>query len=407
MVHGGLLMAVVQSSKSSRTARTTGHMGFRSRSPQTRPAALGCRSANSLAALIALVAASLILGGCSLSGGNSRAGQRVYWSIEPTPLYSLAQGSCTPGGDCLVQFDAPKGQVDIALLTIHGVQAVWPQRKSEHPAGFSCSSDTRCIGITPGRSQVLLTDDSGRRWVVASTPHAFDAWSVACTPEICVILGTVGNSPVSLTSTDSGASWSIARMPPNHGLGTYGAVQCSIRTCFATGAEGGLVTKDGLGSWKRVPLRFEGTEGVIQVACTRTASCAALIARTQVVHDSVITSDHLTWLSSGGLSTQGRAKGLLPNPQEFAFACPTRSVCFLSEYNLSLQELARTVDGGASWERMTLPSGATVFWLSCFSSVACVGDGLFRRHPAFIFGTPKPNDVRSLTSVDTSASSVG
>jgi photosystem II stability/assembly factor-like uncharacterized protein len=251
----------------------------------------------------------------------------------------------------------------------------------------TCSAD-RCIAL--GES-VAAGAASSTVAVTASANVPYDTWtgtanatrieryiSLACATEnICIAVGTTGQQSarslsVDLDSnglvrrtTDGGATWSLVAVPADVRL--IDSVACTTSTCIASawsadpgGRSTVIVSRDAGLTWSHTSLSMGGVNDS-QVECAGSVCyvvsvfTGADLSRVAVTLDGGQTWPTQTFLPGFGL-----------------VHCATATSCIATMSSVSGQQLYRTVNTGATFETVPMPTGA-----SGVSILDCVSDRCF------------------------------
>jgi len=269
--------------------------------------------------------------------------------------------------------------------TFHSLGAAQPARSGPENDLFAqpvCPDDQTCY-LRSSFGPVASTTDGGKSWhahpLERPTPPFFYPYllplgvtSMACpTEKGCVAIQTNGNIA---RTTNGGISWSTVSIGTARSLS--GVACAGATTCFAVGPDETLLaTRDG-STWTRraYPLGDAGGT-LITVVCHGSALCLAAgtdgaIARTL--------TGGATWQRST-LSVPGKDQVILQ-----AAACPTATSCYVGGYAYSSGApasaqtvLFRTVNAGAAWRPVALPAKIyTINAIACVSAAVCmVGSG--------------------------------
>ena len=186
------------------------------------------------------------------------------------------------------------------------------------------------------------TADGGTAWSPVALPSPLGQLSnVACQANgHCVVLGysSVNSAPLSATSTDSGATWSLAPPLPVFEDPSFGDIPVSMfditcpdsDVCYAMG---GL----------RDPVAHLPNFAVVVLKSTNGGSSWATLDSFPTHPSSVAPSTPVQWT--------GYAPGLI--------VCSSATNCLASTkpHFLASPDLAwRTADGGASWQAVEFPT---------------------------------------------------
>jgi hypothetical protein len=320
---------------------------------------------------LALAAALVVvIGATSLSIGLARSGS----GIVTTPW---KQARSLPGN---AEGRTGRHTVGSWELTGYVVSAGWQQNTVGPPPGnITCPSVSACYALageyaTPSVSAPLLseslyvTSDLGRTWSVLPMPNGFDPTSrLTCADASdCAAGGTLNDTSVFITTTDSGHQWAIVPLTVRSGYQLFELSCSSGDDC--QGVEGPswaaqlespkgrvterppnelfVTTSDGGRTWASTPL--QPSDWVTSFACSDGSHCV------------------VTGISKVAYAQSFSEQTLqaMPAAMRAAMARPTLSpVAYFVE---------STHDNGATWSTGTLPeSPAGPSDLSCVSSSDC------------------------------------
>jgi hypothetical protein len=245
-------------------------------------------------------------------------------------------------------------------------------------ASISCPSSTTCmaVGATGDRSTVLTTTTSGASWTVHDLPaNVGPAVADSCAGAgDCVVAAASPNDRglVAAATTSGGLSWTVHRIgATSDPAGTGGGISCSaIATCalvgYGTQANTIYASRASTGAWARHRLSA-GPPPLTSVACTTAGDCVAVGAGVAV-------------RSLDGGATWKRAVRSPPDTAALqAIACPTASTCdavgqWVSDSGVRQGAVAYfSTDTGMTWHAAAVQSGdLSLDAISCATSTTCV-----------------------------------
>ncbi len=273
----------------------------------------------------------------------------------------------------------------------------WESAPGGATAPVACATADRCWAF--GGGYVDATTDGGVRWV--ATPLAgfrrhipLAIAAMACpSAAVCVAVGTAGSTvpkgsqqAAYLARTDDGGrSWQAVALPA--GTPLLQSVSCpTALRCLAVGGRRVLVSDDGGARWRQ--QRAPAPVGrLASVTCWTATRCLAV--GTVALHPSVGGANRPLAAATGDGGRHWKAMTLpsaLSTPTQVA--CTATGVCLVTgPYATGEATLARSTDGGRSWETMAGPGPATgaAGYLDCPSADRCLdatGSGLFAIDPA-------------------------
>jgi len=177
-------------------------------------------------------------------------GTRWTPQTVPTSVTALAAISCVGQRDCVAVGSA--GASGAVLSTAVG-GALW--NVGQAPAGAAavtavqCTAKLRCLALaTDGMTYwSVSTVDRGATWVRGgSLPAGMTAAGLSCSSSLaCMVAGYSPTGPGRAagsiaTTSDGGATWAAASVPPGSGL--LRAATCAAGTCLAAGTTSGATT---------------------------------------------------------------------------------------------------------------------------------------------------------------------
>lgn len=199
-------------------------------------------------------AAALVLMWFWLSGENASAAVRWVVTGIPGDGVTLASIDCYSSSRCV---GVSQGSNQVIISNNAGVS--WTPRSGPRQArlGFTaldCLKTGMCLATSylgtqlPTGGAILLSVDGGRHWSVIRTRKApsFSEYrlnSVTCsTWRDCLVAGTNGKAGFVLVSHNAGMTWWAGRLPRQPAHGTITSVACaSALNCFAAQGVGALV----------------------------------------------------------------------------------------------------------------------------------------------------------------------
>ncbi len=200
-------------------------------------------------------------------------------------------------------------------------------------AAVACGDKLHCwaVGLGAGATAAVdATTDGGGTWRSQTLPTAVTVLAaVSCVGRrSCLAVGAAGATGAVTTTIDGGQSWILAQDPA--GAAALTAVNCfSQRRCLA-------IATDGTTSW------------------------------------STLTNDQgQTWNREGDLPAGMTATQA---------ACATSSLCLVVGFTVTgpgtgVGAVARSVDGGATWSAVTLPSGVGILRDVACTESSCLAAG--------------------------------
>jgi photosystem II stability/assembly factor-like uncharacterized protein len=231
---------------------------------------------------------------------------------------------------------------------------------------LACSDAESCIAIASGpagqlgTAEAFMTNDGGSTWTTSKLPSAFVPAGLQCfSGKDCVLGGryksppdgssTAPNGPI-LYSTDDGATWAAAAVPP--GLRLLSSLSCAdSTTCVAIFAIDGprqqaeqpkslnevLTSTDGGRSWSQANASALPTAMISGLSCPKDSEC---------------------WASGVEEGVSGAPAGKDTSPVKV---------------DVSFQGIvASTADGGQTWQDQQLPHGVqNVLDISCATDTNC------------------------------------
>jgi hypothetical protein len=194
----------------------------------------------------------------------------------------------------------------------------------------------------------------------------------------CFLLAGADYTPELLTTTNGGTTWDEDSIPTSAGLD---AMTCPSATeCIVVGAGIAMVTNSDGSSWTHPTIPSNAYE-LSSVSCSTPSECVAVGYTNSSPYGQLIigtTSPTTTWSDESAPPPATGSGQLLSD-----VTCPSVTVCIaVSGSNISSSSwVIRTVDGGATWTKQTVPrKTANVIGVSCGSKQDCVAVGLTDRY---------------------------
>ncbi len=311
------------------------------------------------------------------------AAQTSASTLGPLPpgIASLSGLSCTTAQRCVAVGGGGVGDVDdaVVLLTVDG-GTTWT--RSRVPASAQGLSTVACRATTciaggatvPGtdRPEVLRSSNGGGTWTGVALPASTKASVVrltACsTPRRCVVVSGIDT----YVTTTAGVTWRLARGAPR----VLGALDCptaTVCTAVAQPADPSNATwsystwrsSDGGASWTKVGS-VRGFSSPTDLDCTTPGTCTLLVAAPGT------RDTELARTTDGGSSWQTSS---LPVRFADVATCTSAAACTVWQAPQSFQQLVaafRTVDAGTTWSRLGgYPSSVIASAASCDAAARC------------------------------------
>lgn len=247
---------------------------------------------------------------------------------------------------------------------------------------LACASAVSCVAVASdpadqnGAAFAFVTSDGGASWTSSTMPTDFVPEGLRCvSAESCIVVGfdqsPQGSSSVPrgtiLYSTDDGASWITATIPPR--LGPLRDLSCADPTdCVASALRAGdpshstkvplsseiLVSTDGGQAWSDASASGLSNAFVMGLSCPAPSACwASGVTRNSTAGSAVIPS------GGGGVIIRQRAVAA------FKVGANTQGV------------IASTTDDGQTWQRASLPQGVVgVMDIACPTTSSCFALGI-------------------------------
>jgi photosystem II stability/assembly factor-like uncharacterized protein len=265
----------------------------------------------------------------------------------PTDEECLAVGD----GSSLLTTDggASWTQVTTGLVQSDGLQSVTCATSTDCVAVGERATDTGLVGIA------YRTTDGGEEWSQATTPsESTPLESVACpSATLCVAVASRAPEPI-LVSTDAGATWTVASVPPDSSA-SLSSVSCGTpTTCVAVGGPTVAVTTDAGSSWTYVRPVLAGENPVMEsVNCLSSADCVAVAS---TYGSETYTIGYVYSTTDGGSSWTQLSR--LPGGGVPVISCSGENCNALSTsfFDPAGSSLASSTDGATTWSAMSLPS---------------------------------------------------
>lgn len=302
------------------------------------------------------------------------------WVEAPAPstVENLGSAACPAVDTCYVTAELQSTSAPVVLLTSDG-GATWDIE--DLPAGISeigyqpitCPDLTDCyVPVrTSSGSYAILSTHGGSAWTESSFPTGVTTLNSVTCPDAqtcyAVMFGTAkafDSDAVIIVTTNGGDSWSVQAQYLDVQIDELVCPSASV--CQATGAVSGqqgsyvFGTSDGGAHWDSEP--FGGTSPQSAIACTTSKVCFSAGGASVVS-----TTD--AWSNSADLPVPSSTYGL------DSIACPQTADC----YAAGVEGVIRTTNGGASWSRVSLPTGAGVKYalsaITCSSATTCFAIG--------------------------------
>ncbi len=262
--------------------------------------------------------------------------------------------------------------------------------------GVSCPRATVCMavgstGTDPGAATVLTTRDGGRTWSPSTPPAgAIAVTSVRCSASSrCTVLATDGMSTWSSTTTDFGRSWQQEGTLP---AGFAGApnLSCDVAgTCLVAGfvpttaghGQGAVaISTDGGATWAAATV--PPGVGLLQSAtCASATACLAAGTTSTTVSDVVPAMGELLASDDGG-HTWTTSPDVPPVDDVFGIDCPGVTACAMvgtkwqGSPPIGVGAVAESKDGGGTFLAATTAyTPVSLTALACPSAQHCVAVG--------------------------------
>lgn len=215
-------------------------------------------------------------------GANWKAGNSFGTTNSPDSL------DCPAAKDCYFVLTSPGGQTLLEATTTGGATGTWRSITVPHGTGqdtgaeISCPSTTECV-LAELNGGIETTTDSGAHWTTALMPGGIEALGpLSCgSATTCVTLALLSDSVETLVSTNTGKTFvaggglSSSFVPT--ALACGGASSCELLGAEGSGAAVSLTTTDTGTSWttQTNPGRL-GTLGEwVALACPSAGRCEA------------------------------------------------------------------------------------------------------------------------------------
>ena len=264
-------------------------------------------------------------------------------------------------------------------------------------SAVSCPTATQCMAVgsngasLPGSGVVVSTTDAGATWSVATTPqNALVVSSVTCaSPADCTVVVSDGTSTWSAHSADFGHSWVQEGNLPALFLPGNELTCMTGGTCLDAGyvpssnghGEGAVaVSADGGQTWAlaTVPAGL----GVLQsTACLSASVCLVAGTTATTVSDIVPAKGELLRSADGG-HTWAPVTGAVPVDDVYGMACPSTTQCAMVGTKwvgfpaVGTGAVAQSIDAGGTFRSSaTAYVPITLTAVVCPSTVACVAVG--------------------------------
>lgn len=390
------------------------------------------------------LAVGLVLPGVSAARG-------VFWSVQPTPLISAAEGvSCVSASVCI----AVGGAVQPGPGTMRWDGKRWRLEATPNPDpvrakglrgndffdGVSCASSRFCVAAGGYATKIYSPDGvhyvpvdrplaerwNGVKWSLLPFPRVPTGGrsgylgAVSCTSSsACVAVGRfyVGNDPELderlLAERWNGRTWSVQSMPAPAGVAdpSITAFSCSSsKFCIAVGSSDfGVGSQmfaerwDG-SSWSPQPapqIADKGDTQLSSVSCTSSTSCIAVeeyFGPSEPLQTLVERWNGTNWTIQSTPNALGGTNLLV------GVSCTSGRACTAvgwTDVNSDFAPLVARWDG-ARWslERTPNAHGASLQAVSCTSSVICTAIG---STSCAYEGCPGAGDLVALQSVPAGA----
>lgn len=288
-----------------------------------------------------------------------------------TVCYAIGGGEYLVTKDSGATWTIGAGLINGAEVQVAGVPA--GGGLGPYGGAIACPSTTTCLtngtthlggGAIP--SGILVTADSGRRWVSEKLPLRMGVFGFSCpSTRVCFAMGARGYGYGShefaaiLSSTDAGRSWRPSLYI--EGLGITEIACSTTSTCVAGEEDGDSVdvTRDSGSTW--TTHAFPSGLAVGEVSCPSTAVCY------------VTASDGILATSDSGSTWAVRA--LPSNNSPIAISCPSPAICFvIARTSTRHNDFLSTTDSGHIWSiahTWPIAAGLSPSQLTCPATTTC------------------------------------
>lgn len=243
---------------------------------------------------------------------------------------------------------------------------------------LSCPTTRECVAVGGGgdnRGVIFRTTDGGATWVQAAVPPR-TPWLefVSCPSATDCVASYWGqiNGAVFLASNDGGARWRVTHRADQPQHFQIEALACvTATTCEAAGS--GFFRSHNAGTnWSlTTPALARTTTGPNGLACPSTSTCFAVVDESSVDGPSGVPGTTILKTTDGGASFSVLRDGLRsPGPGLTSISCVSTTRCAVAGLGSTGRRVLWTVDGGSKWESTKVPSAP-----GAIQDVSCSGPG--------------------------------
>lgn len=307
------------------------------------------------------------LGGNGVTIYSSDSG--VTWIQRPYDLSSKLGGqlSCT-ANYCIAQNSESKTN----LLKTTNFGTSWTNvttGASQALAGFQCDS-TNCMAVG-NLSIAMRSTNRGDSWAISNPPPATSGGigRISCSEHTyCIGIGPFltsnGHSAI-MRSIDAGTSWSAIDSGTTDALFD---VSCYGNNCMIVTLKSVLHSTDRGQNWSNITPAILTGNSISVLSCTNHTCVVGGVNDSDYTPFAMYSSDNGgTWLTS----TSIQSKDFYPS----GLSCSGNICNYVgSDSGATVGVLLRSIDGGAIWDKVSIPSNVSPYSISC-SGINCASLG--------------------------------
>lgn len=300
--------------------------------------------------------------------GGASAGVAAYNAVSCPSATSCVAAGATSSGTAEIGTSSDGGSTYSLVSLPTGIPALH---------AVSCAGTGQCVAV--GVNHAVTSVNGGKSWIDHTlSDSGLSLLGVTCTTaSLCLAGGTESQvqrpsaQAQIFRSTDQGATWTAASVPPQ--IVGVGAIACpTSKVCIAVGSSVAEST-DGGSTWQ--PM---GVTGVVQqltsIACSSSTTCIAVGPNPQGVYNHALGADAVETTDGG--ATFHSVNFPYFSASLFEVSCASATACIASGAEgtgMTGPAFVSSSDGGVTWNIATPPpSFNAVAGISCPPGGSCV-----------------------------------